>query len=623
MLNITDVRKRLAVNKEPSEVEEIREKILTSFNDLEFIEDGHKYYLHNGDGSTTELKSVSATIQEFVPNVDWNEKAENCALKEGVDVSVIKRRWEENNLRATSNGTSIHLFGEMYHWFVTDHTEKFDPVIKPQYEKGYLIPLGEKENASQKYNEDLFNVHDMYPLMVETQIYTKKYAGTFDKLIYYKHPTNDEKSGLIIADYKGLPLDTPIATEDGWITMGNIKKGDKIFDKNGSLTTVIGVSDIHYNPCLKIMFDNNDSIICDEDHRWLISFKQREKIIEKVMTAQELYQYLKQVHRNKKGYIDSYLQPKIYNSKPLHMAYKILPIDPYVLGLWLGDGNQYSGHITNMYNEIWSEIEKRGYILGKDVSQNRCGNAVTRCVYGLSSNLKKLNLLHNKHIPDSYLRSSYEQRFQILQGLMDTDGYYNATRKRYVFVTTRKKQAKMCYILLSSLGIKAKLIKTWTRYTNCKNKNKHVCYNVTYWTDVYPFLIRKIKIPKHKQNKYNFRIIKKIEKVETIPTRCIEVDSPSHTYCCGYNMLVTHNTNHSLISDYNRKYNVTMLSPFNDLVDEALSHYTLQLSLYQIPLENLGFKILARRIIWLKSDGTYEQIPVPNMTKRLRETLDI
>lgn len=202
MLNIEDVRERLANNPEPPEVEQIRQKILNSFNKLEFVEQGHKYFLHNDDGTTTELQSVSATIHQFEPFVDWDEKAANVALKEGVSVEVIKRRWEENNIRATNNGTSVHLFGEMYHWFVTDQTENFNEIVSPQYEKGYFIPFGEKQEAALKYNEDLFNVNDMYPLMVETQVYTKVYAGTFDKLIYYKHPTDDSKSGLIIADYK-------------------------------------------------------------------------------------------------------------------------------------------------------------------------------------------------------------------------------------------------------------------------------------------------------------------------------------------------------------------------------------------------------------------------------------
>lgn len=201
MLNIEDVRKRLKENPEPKEVGVIRDKIINQFKDLNFVEEGHKYFLIK-DGVKKELQSVSATIQQFEQYVDWEEKAQNCALKEGVDVSVIKRRWEENNVRATNNGTSTHLYGEMYHWFVTDDLNKMSNIIWPQYEKGYLIPYSEKQNACQRYNEDLFNIHDMYPLMVETQVYTEQYAGTFDKLIYYKHPTDDNKSGLILADYK-------------------------------------------------------------------------------------------------------------------------------------------------------------------------------------------------------------------------------------------------------------------------------------------------------------------------------------------------------------------------------------------------------------------------------------
>ena len=66
-----------------------------------------------------------------------------------------------------------------------------------------------------------------------------------------------------------------------------------------------------------------------------------------------------------------------------------------------------------------------------------------------------------------------------------------------------------------------------------------------------------------------------------------------------------------------------MLWPFNDLLDENASYYTLQLGLYSIPLENIGYKVVARRLIWLKPDGTYEKIKIPLITDRLRDALDI
>ena len=80
-------------------------------------------------------------------------------------------------------------------------------------------------------------------------------------------------------------------------------------------------------------------------------------------------------------------------------------------------------------------------------------------------------------------------------------------------------------------------------------------------------------------------------------------------------------TNKELKKDYSREVGKMLLPPFADLYDESLSYYTLQLSCYQIPLEDIGLKVIARRIIWLKDDGTYELIPLEDVTDRLREVL--
>ena len=64
-----------------------------------------------------------------------------------------------------------------------------------------------------------------------------------------------------------------------------------------------------------------------------------------------------------------------------------------------------------------------------------------------------------------------------------------------------------------------------------------------------------------------------------------------------------------------------MFHPFEDLDDESLGSYVLQLSAYQIPLEDIGLKVVGRRIIWLKPDGTYEKISVPDVTQKLRNVL--
>jgi hypothetical protein len=64
-----------------------------------------------------------------------------------------------------------------------------------------------------------------------------------------------------------------------------------------------------------------------------------------------------------------------------------------------------------------------------------------------------------------------------------------------------------------------------------------------------------------------------------------------------------------------------LLPPFADYYEEPLSYYTAQLSCYQIPLEDIGLKVIARRIVWLKDDGNYELIPLNDVTDRLRSVL--
>lgn len=85
-------------------------------------------------------------------------------------------------------------------------------------------------------------------------------------------------------------------------------------------------------------------------------------------------------------------------------------------------------------------------------------------------------------------------------------------------------------------------------------------------------------------------------------------------------VIFDYKTNEELFKNYN---NQKLLWPFQDMLDQAASYYTLQLSLYEIPLKNLGFRVVARRLIWVKPDGNYEKINIPSVSNRLREALNI
>ena len=82
-------------------------------------------------------------------------------------------------------------------------------------------------------------------------------------------------------------------------------------------------------------------------------------------------------------------------------------------------------------------------------------------------------------------------------------------------------------------------------------------------------------------------------------------------------------TNKELTSDYCRAKNKMMKPPFNDLFEENLSHYQLQLSLYSIPIQKLGLKVIGRRVIWLLPDGSYEKIKMKDEVGKLRFALNI
>lgn len=82
-------------------------------------------------------------------------------------------------------------------------------------------------------------------------------------------------------------------------------------------------------------------------------------------------------------------------------------------------------------------------------------------------------------------------------------------------------------------------------------------------------------------------------------------------------------TNTAITNDYCRNTGQMMKAPFDDLFDDSLSHYQIQLNLYAQCIENLGLKVIGRRIIWLRDDGSYEKIRVKNDIPRIRQALNI
>lgn len=210
MLHISDIEKRLALCPEPSEVTEMRERIIDAFKDLEFFEGPHKYILHKSNGEDIELPSVSAVVKQFEPEVDWDEIRINKAKKEGINPEDLKRKWRENNLKSTSNGTIVHEFGEAAMYFFQGRFDEMPEYTKNrQFEDGYLIPYGQKQWAVTKFFEDILVNFNVWPVMPEAKVYScyndtlnlkNDYCGTFDMLFAARGKDNIIRPFLL--DYK-------------------------------------------------------------------------------------------------------------------------------------------------------------------------------------------------------------------------------------------------------------------------------------------------------------------------------------------------------------------------------------------------------------------------------------
>ncbi|MFC0626176.1 phage terminase large subunit [Kribbella deserti] len=324
---------------------------------------------------------------------------------------------------------------------------------------------------------------------------------------------------------KALALDTPIATPAGWTTMGELKVGDQVFDRHGRPCKVTWVSPTWTGrPCYNVTTGDGERITADAAHEWpaKLSRRSRERLVETTVLAKP---------RNKNA--------QITGPADLDLPDADLPIDPYVLGAWLGDGHSTSARITVADLEIVGRIRDAGV---------PCRKASGKYLWSLAPQggsshpspirlaLIELGVWGNKHIPIRYLRASQKQRLALLQGLVDTDGYV-MPKGQVEYCSTSKQLAEGVRDLVFTLGAKA--VMTQGRATingrDCGPK-----YRVRFYLKDAAHITRKAERCKD-SSVARIRYVKATP-TSSVPTRCIEVDSPDHTYLAGRTLLPTHNS---------------------------------------------------------------------------------
>ena len=351
---------------------------------------------------------------------------------------------------------------------------------------------------------------------------------------------------------KALALDTPVPTPSGWTTMGDLKDGDLVFDDTGKPCRVVKAHEIMHNrPCYEIELSDGTSVVADEEHLWSTWTHRARKNSRRnpkgdygpaVVTTRQMLDTLKIGNRGDNNH-------SIPCALPVEYANKTLSIDPYIIGAWLGDGDSRCAAITVGSQDLDFMLDQVRVILGIEptLTEGRPGVwrlALTEghgCSSRVQSKMRSLNLLGDKHIPNIYLQSSVSQRLALLQGLMDTDGSCDKQAGNCEFTSTNQRLADHAMELITSLGIKARMI---TGRAILNGRDCGLKFRIKFSTDLSVFrLPRKLALlPAARRFRINHRFIVGIRSVDSVPVRCITVDSPNSLYLCTRSFLPTHNT---------------------------------------------------------------------------------
>jgi hypothetical protein len=331
-----------------------------------------------------------------------------------------------------------------------------------------------------------------------------------------------------------LALDTPVPTPSGWTTMGEITPGDEVLGRDGKPARVVAVSPVHVDrKCYKITFKDRTSIVADEGHLWVAMDRDAAGRPERQYTTEQLYGLVnapRREHAHRVG---------VPASPVLDLPEKDLLVDPYVLGAWLGDGYTAGAAICGAADDlkhIAAEVEAAGYVTTPwDTHPEKV--SVIGIPGGLLCALRALGVLNDKKIPTDYLRASAPQRLALLQGLMDTDGSVDGGGSCQ-FSSKWQHLALQVAELIRSLGYRA----TVSSHADSRSRTG-AHWVVQFRSDpaVMPFRLPR-KVERVSEPHVRTRTIVSIEEVESVPVRCIAVDTPDHLFLAGESMVPTHNT---------------------------------------------------------------------------------
>lgn len=464
---------------------------------------------------------------------------------------------------------------------------------------------------------------------------------------------------------KALVYNTKIHTPSGTTTMGEIKVGDKVFDHNGNIATVLNKFPQPARQVYAVKFSNGEISYVDAEHNWFVSthesrksnlyresyktnsgwkrktiytdtilqaIKERMKYVnedgfisysegikqvgmknistvlrEKLSSLEKTHNKVseKEFYETLFEYGSTYSNDQRHKKIPLysvmtttqmmntgmlhktsvqgHKRYNFhipvlkkaveyenslnsdeLPIHPYLLGLWLGDGSSSKSAFTG----TTEDVQEYGKLLNEMIGENpfkpigKSGKEWAIASNNFKKKLKELNILQEttvegsrKRIPDLYKYASIEARRMLVFGLIDSDGWVDSRTAGWVFTNTNETLVKDYVQVASSLGYKARRSNDKQKRYEYQGKKKvgKISWDVTITThDILAKLPRKIKTHQKMIQKYPVQSRGRHDEIAIIDIypvegrieemACITVDSPDSTYMIEDSFITTHNT---------------------------------------------------------------------------------
>jgi len=329
---------------------------------------------------------------------------------------------------------------------------------------------------------------------------------------------------------KALEINTKIPTPSGFKRIIDIQVGDVVFGVNGKPTLVIGKSDVFKDRKLfKCSTSDGYSVLADSQHVWTVRKDRKAKKWTDELTEAIASRQAERIRVKQK----ELRPPALPLWQACEMPHRDMELDPYVLGVWLGDGGQHNNTISKSAPDsefMIPKIRSRGV----DITPHTGEKGWT--LRGWNEPLRRLGLKCNKHIPEEYLFSSIEQRTDLVNGLMDTDGEVRLDGCS-VFYTTSEQMATQFARIVNSLGKKASISRKKSFFEGRQYKD---CFAVCFYMANSCSLPRK-KVRARDAERQIHRMLFS-EECGTGDTVCIEVAASDGLFLCGENFIPTHNS---------------------------------------------------------------------------------